>query len=72
MASADEIARDIVVAWLSHNSVPFDTNNPTKTGQTIGTIYKAVLAAVQGGTLQAAGVSPESETAADRRRELPR
>jgi hypothetical protein len=49
MADADEIARDIVVAWLSHNNLSADAQDTTKTGERIGLVYKAVLAAVREG-----------------------
>jgi hypothetical protein len=49
MAQADELARDIVVAWLSHNNVSFSLNDPEKIGEALGKIYTAVLQAVQGG-----------------------
>ncbi len=70
--SPEDIAKDIVVAWLSHTQVSYDINNPEKTGEAIGIIYKAVLAAVQGAPLPAASVSPEAEDPPERRRGLPR
>jgi hypothetical protein len=42
----DEIAKEIVVAWLSHNPLAADINDTTKTGERIGKIYTAVLQAV--------------------------
>lgn len=49
--TSDEIAKDIVVAWLSHNSLS-SVNGPDgpdgeKTGERIGKIYKAVLQEVK-------------------------
>ena len=53
MADADEIARDIVVAWLSRNDFPYRRNEGVvqadQTGELIGKVYKAVLAAVREG-----------------------
>jgi hypothetical protein len=34
MAEIDQIAKDIVVAWLSHTNVPFDFEEPAQTGPT--------------------------------------
>jgi hypothetical protein len=42
---AQEIARDIVVAWLGQR-IPWD-GNAEKIGQAIGTVYQQVLQAVQ-------------------------
>jgi hypothetical protein len=42
----DEIAKEIVVAWLSHNPLAADINDTTKTGERIGKIYTAALQAV--------------------------
>jgi hypothetical protein len=63
MAQSDEkIARDLVVAWLSHNPVSFSLNNPEKTGEAIGAVYTAVLQAVRGGSVTAAGISEVTES----------
>jgi hypothetical protein len=51
MAQPEEIARDIVVAWLSHNQVSFSLNNPEQAGEAIGKVYKAVLQAVREGAV---------------------
>ena len=62
MAQApEEIARDLVVAWLSYNLVTHNANNPEQTGQAIGKIYQAVLQAVREENRSAAGISPEPE-----------
>jgi hypothetical protein len=45
----DEIARDIMVAWLSGNAVSFSLADAEKTGEAIGKVYKAVLKAVREG-----------------------
>jgi hypothetical protein len=66
--SEQEIARDIVVAWLSHNDVRFDFENPGKTGESIGKIYTAVLEAVQSTAVAGASVTIKGETAPERRR----
>jgi hypothetical protein len=68
MASPDEIARDLVAAWLSHNPVPLDTANPTRTADTIITLYKAVAAALQGPDVPAASAAPGRATAPEQRR----
>jgi hypothetical protein len=48
MAEADQIAKDIVVAWLAHNELPRNANNPpAKVGAEIAEIYKLVLQAVR-------------------------
>ena len=39
MADAEEIARDLVVAWLSRNDVSADVNDTTRTGERIGKVY---------------------------------
>ena len=46
----DEIARDIMVAWLSGNAVSFSLADAEKTGEAIGKVYTAVLKAVREGT----------------------
>jgi hypothetical protein len=43
----EEIARDIVVAWLSSNQISFSLADAEKTGEGIGKVYKAVLQAVR-------------------------
>jgi len=48
--SNDEIARDIMVAWLSGNAVSFSLADAEKTGEAIGKVYKAVLQAVREGS----------------------
>lgn len=45
----DEIARDIMVAWLSGNNVSFSLADAEKTGEAIGKVYTAVLQAVRKG-----------------------
>ena len=45
----DEIARDIMVAWLSGNAVSFSLADAEKTGEAIGKVYTAVLKAVREG-----------------------
>jgi hypothetical protein len=47
--TADELARDILVAWLSGNAVSFSLADAEKTGAAIGKVYKAVLQAVREG-----------------------
>jgi hypothetical protein len=45
---AREIARDILVAWLSHTPVPvaeFDYS-PDRVGQFVGGVYKYVVSAI--------------------------
>jgi hypothetical protein len=49
MSEIDQIAKDIMVAWLSRNDVRFDFENPTKAGEDIAKIYKVVLQAVREG-----------------------
>lgn len=44
MATNQEIAKDIVVAWLTKRELSMDA---VKTGQFIGTVYKEVLRAVE-------------------------
>jgi hypothetical protein len=66
--SPEKIAKDIVVAWLSHNSVAADANDTTRTGERIGKVYQAVLAAVQGAGPVAASVAPEPEPTPEQRR----
>jgi hypothetical protein len=46
--TSDEIAKDIMVAWLGHHPVPTSTN-AANVGQYITTVYKAVLQAVREG-----------------------
>jgi hypothetical protein len=53
MAQNDEIARDLVIAWLSNNNISHNINNPEKTGEAIGLVYKAVLEAVKDAALKA-------------------
>jgi hypothetical protein len=48
--SMEEIAKELVVAWLSHNDLRFDFENPAKAGEDIAKIYKAVLQAVREGS----------------------
>jgi hypothetical protein len=43
--STEDIARDIVVAWLSHT--PVQSSDASKVGEYIATVYKAVVKAVQ-------------------------
>jgi hypothetical protein len=45
---ARELARDIVVAWLSNTAVPPGNleQNPEKVGQFIGRVYKDILTAI--------------------------
>jgi hypothetical protein len=48
MAQApDEIARDIIVAWLSRSELPWGFANATEVGEAIGKAYKAILQAVR-------------------------
>ena len=47
--TSDEIARDIMVAWLSGNTVSFTLADAEKTGEAIGKVYTAVLQAVREG-----------------------
>ena len=56
MAQNDEIARDLVIAWLSNNNISHNINNPEKTGEAIGLVYKAVLQAVKAGSTPGASV----------------
>jgi hypothetical protein len=44
--SVEEIAKDIVVAWLSNTQVSLNINDPEKTGESIGTLYTTVAKAV--------------------------
>ncbi len=55
--SPDEIAKDIVVAWLSHNQISHNFSDPEKAGEAIGIIYKAVLQAVREGAVPASSVT---------------
>jgi hypothetical protein len=66
--SNEEIARDLVVAWLSHNAVSFNLNNPEKVGQSIGAIYTAVLHAVKEGAMPAQSAEVVIEPASRRGR----
>ena len=54
----DEIARDIMVAWLSGNAVSFSLADAEKTGEAIGTVYKAVLQAVREGMSPGPSAAP--------------
>ncbi len=64
--SPEEIAKEIVIAWLSHNAL--STGNAERTGEQVGIIYKGVLQAVREGQLVAAGVSAEGEPTTRSRR----
>ncbi len=52
--TSEEIAKDLVIAWLSHNSL--STGSAEKTGEYIGTLYKGVLRAVEEAETPAASV----------------
>ena len=52
--SVDEIAKDMVVAWLSRSALPEGFTNSTEAGEAIGKLYTAVLQAVKQGTTPAA------------------
>ena len=43
-ASNQEMAKDIVVAWLNKRELTVDAG---KTGEWIGTVYKAVVRAIE-------------------------
>jgi len=58
-----KIAKDIVVAWLSHTEVPCTFDKAAEAGKAIGEVYKAVLAAVQGAGVPAASAEPQDEPA---------
>lgn len=48
--SVDEIAKDIVVAWLSHHQLAHSARDTAKDiGKSVGEMYTAVLQAVQEG-----------------------
>jgi len=47
--SVEEIARDIVVAWLHHNRVSNNVEDAANSGAVVGKVYMAVLQAVQEG-----------------------
>jgi hypothetical protein len=48
--SPDEIAKDIVVAWLSHHQLAHSTRDTAKDiGKMMGEMYTAVLQAVEEG-----------------------
>ena len=59
MASAEELSKDIIVAWLSNAAVMNNTEaslsgkNATKIGEFIGTVYKGVFNAVEETTRKA-------------------
>jgi len=59
MASAEELAKDIIVAWLSNPAVMNNTEailsgtDAPKTGEFIATVYKAVFNAVEETTRKA-------------------
>jgi hypothetical protein len=44
--TSDEIAKDIIVAWLSRTEVRWSFDRATEAGEAIGKVYKAVLQAV--------------------------
>jgi hypothetical protein len=54
--TVQEIAKDIVVAWLSHNALGFHPDHPDRLGHAISRVYKTVLQAVQDGTVPASSV----------------
>ena len=41
----EEIAKELVVAWLSHHLIPFD--NPESTGKMIASIYLSAVQTVE-------------------------
>jgi hypothetical protein len=48
--SPDEIAKDMMVAWLSRNTFPYNsTDTPKDVGGKVGEMYQAVLRAVREG-----------------------
>ncbi len=59
MASAEELSKDIIVAWLSNPAVMNNTEailsgkDAPKTGEFIATVYKAVCNAVEETTRKA-------------------
>jgi hypothetical protein len=54
--TAEEIAKEIIVAWLSRSEVRWTFENATEAGEAIGKVYTAVLQAVQKGMTPAASV----------------
>ena len=62
----DEIARDIMVAWLSGNAVSFSLADAEKTGEAIGKVYTAVLQAVRAGMQHGQSSPPEVEVEIER------
>jgi hypothetical protein len=70
--SHEKIARDIVVAWLSHTEVPCSFDKAAEAGKAIGEVYKAVLAAVQGAGVPGASVEPPDEPPPEHRRRASR
>lgn len=59
MGSAEELTKDILVAWLSNPEImkkersDLSGNNAQKTGEYIATVYKAVFLAVEETTRKA-------------------
>ncbi len=59
MASAEDLSKDIIVAWLSNPAVMNNTEailsgkDATKIGEFIATVYKAVFSAVEETTRKA-------------------
>ncbi len=45
--TVQEIAKDIVIAWLSQAQVSLNVNEPASTGQKIGEVYKAIVKAIE-------------------------
>lgn len=48
-ATAEQIARDLMVAWLPHSGITITPDKPAATGEEIGEIYRALLAKVISG-----------------------
>jgi hypothetical protein len=52
--SPDEIAKDLVIAWLSHNPLTYNrADRAQELGQLIGKMYTAVLQAVKEASIKA-------------------
>jgi hypothetical protein len=64
----DEIAKDIIVAWLSRTEVHWTFKNATEAGEAIGKVYTAVLEAVRDTAVPGASATIEAESAPERPR----